>query len=66
VYQDFRVQMDLGVYAECTEKLINKTHDYIYKLFYGSLDFNQDQRLCEWDLFKAVETIIKTQNDELI
>lgn len=54
------------MFCDYTDKLINKSHFYMFKLFYGALDFNKDDRICEWDLFKSVESMIKSKNDELI
>ncbi len=66
VYMDFEGPIDFNNFCDCTEKLINRSHNFMYKLFYGCLDFNQDDRICEWDLFKAVESMIKSLNDDLI
>lgn len=65
-YMNLEGPIDFTHFCDCTDKLINRSHSYMYKLFYGSLDFNQDGRICEWDLFKSVESIIQTQNDDLI
>ena len=60
VYADFEGQIDFTIFCDYTDKLINKSHSYMYKLFIGALDFNKDDRICEWDLFKSVESMINS------
>jgi hypothetical protein len=62
-YQDFksRQYLDYDRYCELTERLLNQPVDYLCKLFFNTLDFNQDGKLCEWDLFTAFEHMMTTQ-----
>jgi hypothetical protein len=55
-------------YVEKTEKLLNKSHEQLYKMYLDILDYNQDERLCEWDLFKTFRDMMTNDptTDDLI
>ncbi|TNV86317.1 hypothetical protein FGO68_gene7004 [Halteria grandinella] len=59
-YNDFKggQYLDFDRYCELTEKLINRPVEYLNKLFFQIIDYNQDGKLCEMDLFKAIECMM--------
>lgn len=59
VYTDLKVgpQWDLDQYCSTTQRLLNKPLEFITKLFFNILDFNEDGRLCEQDLFYAQSSL---------
>jgi Ca2+-binding EF-hand superfamily protein len=66
-YQDFRggQYLDYDKYCDLTEKLINKPLDYLSRVFFHVLDFNQDGKICEWDLFRTMESMSSANPSQL-
>ena len=50
--------MNFEDYVEMTVKLLNRNPDFLTRLFFSILDFNNDGKVCEWDLFRAMKEVI--------
>ena len=53
---DFSVPLEFNKYCDMLEKIMNKQPDKLKKMAFESFNFNEDNTVCELDLYALMKT----------
>ena len=51
---NFHNPIDFNLFCECIEKLLNCSYEFYKKMYFKLLDTNNDDKICDSDLFRLM------------